>query len=68
MSENRISLNVVDLQRINKWLAENQEVQYFDIIVTDESGIGSTIELEHVHVHKGYPTKTRVEISGVENW
>lgn len=68
MSEKRISLNVVDLERINKWVSENPDVQYFDIVVSNESGIGSTIEVEYTHVHKGYPTKTRVEISGVENW
>jgi hypothetical protein len=68
MSEKRINLNVVDLQRLNKWIVENPEVQYFEIIVPDESGIGSTIEVEYTHVTKGYPTKTRVEISGVENW
>lgn len=69
MSEKRIKITTVDLERINEWLKENPNVMCFDIIVSgDESGIGSNVEVEYSHIHQNRPTITRVEISGVENW
>lgn len=64
-----MSLHVDDIEKIYKFLKENNDIQYFKIIKSgEESGIGYNIELEHSAIIDNRPTRIITEISGVENW
>lgn len=65
-------LSKSDIERVNQYLEENPEVQFFNLVRDDSSGIGYTLSLEYETMQKLktsiYQTTVRVELVGVEEW
>ena len=64
---NRIHLNTKDLEIINAIVQEN-EISVFELIMTSESGIGYTIDLEYSTELYGRDATIRIPVTGPENW
>lgn len=66
--EKRLTLNRADIAELNKLLEQNKEIDSFDLIVCNESGIGYCVDVEYQSMVHDRPAKIRVEVAGVENW
>jgi hypothetical protein len=64
---NRIHLNTKDLEIINA-IVQEHEISVFELIMTSNSGIGYTLDLEYsTHLH-GRDATITVPVTGPENW
>ena len=64
---NRIHLNTKDLEIINAIVQEN-EISVFELIMTSNSGIGYSIDLEYSTELHGRDATVRIPVTGPENW
>jgi hypothetical protein len=62
-----IRLNVFELDKIKK-ICEEVGTEYFELVQTNDSGIGSVLTLTYDTEIADYPAKISIEVSGVENW
>jgi len=62
-----IRLNVFELDKIKK-ICEAVGTEYFELVQTKDSGIGSILTLTYNTEIADYPAKISIEVSGVENW
>jgi hypothetical protein len=62
-----IRLNVFELDKIKK-ICEEVGTEYFELVQTNDSGIGSILTLTYDTEIADYPAKISIEVSGVENW
>lgn len=67
MSE-RIFLTKLELDTINKIIQENNIQNSIELIYNNESGIGSTLEMEFDHELHGRYVTVRVNITDSDNW
>ena len=63
-----ITINKADLELVQKFLDENPDILVFNLHRYGESGIGYCLDIEYEHLVNGRPSKTRVELAGVESW
>ena len=62
-----IRLNVFELDKIKK-ICEEVGTEYFELVQTNDSGIGSVLTLTYDTEIADYPAKISIEVSGVESW
>ena len=62
-----IRLNVFELDKIKK-ICEEVGTEYFELVQTNDSGIGSILTLTYDTEIADYPAKISIEVSGVESW
>lgn len=62
-----IRLSIDDVDRIRK-ICGDLDINYFTLEQDNSSGIGSILTLAYDTELKGYSTRIRIEVSGVDNW
>ena len=67
MSE-RIFITKLELDTINKIIQENNIQNSIELIYNNESGIGSTLEMEFDHELHGRYVTVRVNITDSNSW
>ncbi len=66
--KNRIFTNKQELLEVIKILEENKVEDVVELIYDNESGIGSTLDVEFGFVLNNRTVSVRVSVIGVENW
>lgn len=62
-----ITLNRADVAKILKTL-DKHSIDYFELIKNDTSGIGYTLDIEHLTKLHGESVTVRIPVVGVEDW
>jgi hypothetical protein len=65
---NKVTLNRADIAELNKVLAENPEIDSFDLITHNESGIGYCVDIEYPTFINNRVATVRLAVVGVESW
>jgi hypothetical protein len=63
----KVTLHKNDIERIQQIILENN-VQVFDLLVDNSSGIGYTVDMEFPYEVSGREAVIRISVVGVENW